>query len=216
MKVLSAVGAALLATVLQTGYSAATSSGGESTLPHGVAATEFAATLPPIGFVRFCMANPKECAKYSMAERMGPARLVMTQAKWNLLYQVNTFVNNQIRPVSDQELYGQPEHWTYPTTAGDCEDYLLLKKRKLEQLGFPARDLRITVVLQEKGEGHAVLTVTTNEGDFVLDNRRNDILLWSDTQYTFLKRQSGDDPKRWVALVATQAKQAGSTAASSK
>jgi predicted transglutaminase-like cysteine proteinase len=216
MKVLSAVGAALLATFLQTGYLAATESSSKQALGSGVAAREFAATLPPIGFVRFCTANPKECEKYSVTERMGPSRLVMTQAKWNLLYQVNTLVNSQIQPMSDQELYGKPEHWTYPATAGDCEDYLLLKKRRLEQLGFPARDLRITVVLQEKGEGHAVLTVTTNEGDFVLDNRRNDILLWSDTQYTFLKRQSGNDPKRWVALVATPAVQAGSTAASNK
>jgi predicted transglutaminase-like cysteine proteinase len=216
MKVLSAVGAALLATFLQTGYSAATQSSSERALPGGVAAREYTATLPPVGFVRFCMANPKECAKYSMAERMGPSRLVMTQARWNQLYQVNTLVNSQIQPMSDQELYGKPEHWTYPATAGDCEDYLLLKKRKLEQLGFPARDLRITVVLQEKGEGHAVLTVTANDGDFILDNRRNEILLWSDTQYTFLKRQSGDDPKRWVALIAAPAAQTGSTAASNK
>lgn len=216
MKVLSAVGAALLATVLPTGMSVATPVNASDAASLGAAATEYAATLPPIGFVKFCASNPKECGKYTLSERIGPARLMMNPERWTLLYQVNTFVNGHVRPATDQELYGQPEYWAYPKAAGDCEDYLLLKKRMLEELGFPARDLRITVVLQEKGEGHAVLTVTTTEGDFVLDNRRNDILLWNDTQYTFLKRQSGDDPKRWVALVNTTKADAANTAANAK
>ncbi len=130
-----------------------------------------------------------------------PNRLAMEPGRWNLLYQVNTYVNGKVTPVSDQDLYGEPEHWAYPTDAGDCEDYLLLKKRYLEGLGFPPEALLITVVLDEKKEGHAVLTVTTDGGDFVLDNRRNEILRWSDTHYTFLKRQSPGDPRQWVALM---------------
>ena len=81
---------------------------------------------------------------------------------------------------------------------------MLLKKRELEKLGFDSGSLLITVVLDEKNEGHAVLMVATKSGDYVLDNRRNDILLWSDTGYTFLKRQSQQDPKAWVALTDTQ------------
>ena len=46
-----------------------------------------------------------------------------------------------------------------------------------------------------------MLTVTTAGGDFVLDNRRNEILRWSDTHYTYLKRQSPSDPRQWVALM---------------
>ena len=57
------------------------------------------------------------------------------------------------------------------------------------------------MVLDEKNEGHAVLTVSTDGGDFILDNRRSDVLRWSDTDYTFLKRQSHSDPVQWVALV---------------
>jgi predicted transglutaminase-like cysteine proteinase len=200
MKVMTAVGAALLAGVLLSGQANATSGADNSNLLHLAAAVERGQTLPPVGFVRFCAVNPKECQPYSVIERMVPAQLQMSPERWHLLYQVNAYVNSRVKPVTDLELYGVPEHWTYPTTAGDCEDFLLLKKRKLEKLGFPGRALRITVVLQEKGEGHAVLTVTTNEGDFVLDNRRNDILLWNDTNYTFLKRQSADDPKQWVSL----------------
>jgi predicted transglutaminase-like cysteine proteinase len=124
----------------------------------------------------------------------------MSPDRWNLLYQVNAYVNGKIAPVSDQEQYGQPEYWVYPTDAGDCEDYVLLKKRKLEDLGFPASSLLITVVLDEKTEGHAVLTVATDQGDYVLDNRRDEVLRWSDTAYTYLKRQSSADPKVWMAL----------------
>jgi predicted transglutaminase-like cysteine proteinase len=87
---------------------------------------------------------------------------------------------------------------------------LLLKKRLLETLHFAPETLLITVVLDEKGEGHAVLTVATDDGDFVLDNRRNEVLQWSDTNYKFLKRQSHADPRQWVALV----KQAVSTSGS--
>jgi predicted transglutaminase-like cysteine proteinase len=84
--------------------------------------------------------------------------------------------------------------------AGDCEDFVLLKKRYLEGLGFPAESLLITVVLDERGDGHAVLTVATDKGDFILDNRRTDVMRWSQASYHFLKRQSQEDPRLWVAL----------------
>ena len=128
------------------------------------------------------------------------AHLTLSPERWNLVYQVNSFVNGKIAPMSDEELYGKPEYWTLPTDAGDCEDYLLLKKHYLQGLGFPSEALLITVVLDEKAQGHAVLMVTTDKGDFVLDNRRNDVLRWNDTGYTFLKRQSAEDPKQWVSL----------------
>jgi predicted transglutaminase-like cysteine proteinase len=159
------------------------------------AAPEFGKTLPPIGFVKFCVENPAECVATGSADS-----LAITPEQWNLVFQVNTFVNGKIAPISDLEQYGQAEYWTYPTTAGDCEDYLLLKKRYLEGLGFPSSALLITVVLDEKKEGHAVLTLATNDGDFVLDNRRNDVLEWQKTNYTFLKRQSHGNPKQWVSL----------------
>jgi predicted transglutaminase-like cysteine proteinase len=160
------------------------------------AAPEFGKSLPPVGFVKFCVANPGECKNVGRRAK----RVDISQAVWSNLFKVNARVNAAIAPVSDQDLYGVPEYWTYPTSAGDCEDYLLLKKRELEKLGFDSGALLITVVLDEKNEGHAVLTVATIQGDYVLDNRRNDILLWSETGYTYLKRQSQQDPRAWVAL----------------
>jgi predicted transglutaminase-like cysteine proteinase len=159
--------------------------------------TEYGKALPPVGFVKFCATNADDCKALSNM----PERISMSPARWNLLYQVNIYVNGKIAPISDQELYGEAEHWAYPTDAGDCEDYVLLKKRYLEGLGFSAEALLITVVLDEKGEGHAILTITTDAGDYVLDNRVDDILRSSDSRYKFLKRQSHNNPLQWVALM---------------
>ncbi len=97
-------------------------------------------------------------------------------------------------------LYGVPEFWTYPTTAGDCEDFVLLKRRDLIQKGWPPGALLITVVRQTNGDGHAVLTVATDRGDLVLDSLDPRIRLWSDTSYTYVKRQSEHDSGKWVAI----------------
>ncbi len=167
-----------------------------SSQSHKYFETEFGKTLPPIGYVQFCASNQEECK----AVTSKAAKLAMTPERWSQLFQVNTYVNGKIAPVSDQDLYGEAERWTYPTDAGDCEDYVLLKKRYLQGLGFAASALLITGVLHENGDGHAVLSVTTDGGDFVLDNRRNDITRWNETNYKFLKRQSRRDPLQWVAL----------------
>jgi len=159
-------------------------------------ATIYGKALPPVGYVEMCAREPKECQPLGGKK----TRLSLSSEQWKLVSQVNVFVNNKIAPMSDEELYGKPEYWTIPTDAGDCEDYLLLKRQYLEGLGFPTSALLITVVLDEKIQGHAVLTITTDKGDFVLDNRRNEVLRWTDTGYTFLKRQSPDDPRQWVSL----------------
>ena len=161
------------------------------------AETEFGKTLPPVGFVKFCVTNPDDCKPHGGNQ----TTIAMTPDSWNTLHAVNVSVNAKIAPVSDQDLYGEDEHWAYPTDAGDCEDYVLLKKRDLENQGFSADALLITVVLDEKNEGHAILTVTTDVGDYVLDNRVDEILRWNSTSYKFLKRQSHADPLQWVALM---------------
>ncbi|MFN0194188.1 MAG: transglutaminase-like cysteine peptidase [Aestuariivirga sp.] len=175
-------------------------------------AAEYGNALPPIGFVRFCAANPAECK----GRDRRAARIDMTSEQWQTVYQVNSYVNGKIAPVSDQDLYGKPEHWTYPTDAGDCEDYLLLKKRYLESMGFAPQALLITVVLDEKNEGHAVLTLAAKDGDYVLDNRRNDVLRWTDTDYAFLKRQSQQDATKWVALAPRPGRQTDTVAGNKK
>ncbi len=157
---------------------------------------EFSVTRPPVGYVQFCRQNPADCvsrAGYEQRPTLSPARL-------RELAEVNDLVNNAIAPVTDQSLYGVAEMWTYPYDRGDCEDYVLLKRRLLMERGWPASTLLITVVRDGKGDGHAVLTVTTSAGDLVLDNQAADIRFWRDTPYEYLKRQSTGDPNRWISL----------------
>jgi len=153
-------------------------------------------TLPPIGFVNFCVSHADECTR---PNRSG-AVVSMSKRRWLELVAVNDEVNRSVRPVTDLDKYNVLEHWTYPDGEGDCEDYVLLKKRRLSGLGWPAAALLITVVRDENGEGHAVLTVTTDVGDFVLDNRNREILPWRSTPYSFVKRQSRKHPYAWVSL----------------
>lgn len=163
----------------------------------GADAPTYGKTLPPVGFVRFCGRHPEACAMRSA----GAVRPRLTARQWELVTRINAYVNADVKPASDEDVYGEAEHWDYPTARGDCEDYALLKQRFLEVLGLPRSALLMTVVLDDKQEGHAVLTLATSEGDFILDNRRDDVRRWSDSDYTFLKRQSQADPRLWVALV---------------
>jgi predicted transglutaminase-like cysteine proteinase len=156
-----------------------------------------AAARAPIGWVEFCNENPKECPSVSTE----PRDVVLTPKVWKDLVRVNKWVNDGIAPVTDLEHWGVVEKWSYPDDGkGDCEDYVLLKRRMLMQAGWPREALLVTVVRDKKGEGHAVLTVKTNKGDFILDNQAEEILLWSDTGYRFVKRQSQANPNNWVAL----------------
>lgn len=158
----------------------------------------FGETLPPIGYVDFCRERTAECRP----SRRFADRIHLTRAKAALLRKVNVAVNTAIEPVTDIDLYGEVERWTYPVKKkGDCEDYVLLKRRILIERGWPETALLITVVRDEKNEGHAVLTVRTDRGDFVLDNKVNQVKAWADTPYTFVKRQSARNPLVWISLL---------------
>jgi predicted transglutaminase-like cysteine proteinase len=151
----------------------------------------------PIGWIEFCNESPREC---NIAPSM-PRDVVLTTKAWKDLVRVNKWVNDSIRPITDMDQWGVVEKWSYPDTGrGDCEDYVLLKRRLLIKAGWPREALLITVVRERNGDGHAVLTVKTDKGEFILDNQHPDILLWSDTSYRFVKRQSQHDQNVWISL----------------
>ena len=155
-----------------------------------------AITSQPIGHYEFCEAHPSEC-------RAGPRNhpvATVTAYGWDVIREVNASVNHAVAPMTDKDLYGQDEYWTYPAEAGDCEDYVLLKRRTLMEKGFSAGDLLITVVRKPDGEGHAVLTLATSEGDFILDNLNDEVKLWTETPYRYLKRQASFHAGRWVSI----------------
>lgn len=163
-------------------------------------------TNQPIGHYEFCKQYSDECGP--TGKDKGP--LTLTQQNWKTILNVNYTVNSDIQPMTDMEMYGVEEVWSYPDTVGDCEDYVLLKRKRLIEAGISPTNLLITVVLQPNGEGHAVLTVRTDRGDFVLDNMRNKVLLWSETEYRFLKRQSSVHAGKWVKLQDGRADAVGS------
>ena len=91
------------------------------------------------------------------------------------LTRINKWVNDTVQPMTDLEHWGVVERWSYPDDGyGDCEDYVLLKRRMLMQAGWPRQALLITVVRDKRGDGHAVLTVKTDQGEFILDNQNED------------------------------------------
>ena len=59
-------------------------------------------------------------------------------------------------------------------------------------------------VVRNEGRKVTIATVTTDKGDYILDNENKNILLWSETRYQFVKRQSQADPNVWVSLTNQQ------------
>lgn len=150
------------------------------------------ATLAPFAFVKFCKNNPTDCARAG-----GVGVVEMTSARESELRRVNLQVNRSIRAVNDRQ---NRDLWQADVASGDCEDFALTKRRKLMALGWSPRALRMAVVRTGSGEGHAVLVVKTSKGDLVLDNRTGAIKPWRQTDLSWVKIQSGDNPRLWHAL----------------
>ncbi|MBN9028152.1 MAG: transglutaminase-like cysteine peptidase [Rhizobiales bacterium] len=92
-------------------------------------------TSQPVGHFELCSRMPVECNE--ITRNTAPVHLTVT--RWNELIAVNDNVNTAIEPVTDQELYGREEYWNYPEDGkGDCEDFVLLKRRELIEKGWPA------------------------------------------------------------------------------
>jgi predicted transglutaminase-like cysteine proteinase len=151
-------------------------------------------TLAPFAHVRFCARNPSDC---TLATSINST---YTDSKRDMssLSTINGRVNSQITPRNDDDLNG--DVWDVDVTSGDCEDFALTKRRALLNAGWPSAVLRIAIALTSSGEGHAVLIVTTDAGDVVLDNRTNRIKPWSKSGLRFVKIQSAENPKVWQSI----------------
>lgn len=161
----------------------------------GLAMQVSGSTNPPVGYVDFCHKFPAECAAHG-----SDAAELLNDKTWRDLQEINTLVNRIVTPATDAEIYHRDEVWTLPEAYGDCEDYVLLKRKWLIERGWPTGALLVTVVFDEVGDGHAVLLARTSRGDFVLDNKTDRLRRWYETSYRFVKRQSTSDPNRWVSL----------------
>ena len=161
-----------------------------------LSATTTGPARPIAAWAEFCERYPSECA----VDRTEPASITLTPALWQTINAVNRRINRAVEAVTDQEHRRAADRWDLAEDGrGDCEDFQLLKRRLLVEAGLPRRAMRMTVVIDEKGEGHAVLTLITSRGDLILDNKTNAVLPWTQTGYTFVKRES-QDAVGWMAL----------------
>lgn len=162
---------------------------------------ESVATSAPAGYVGFCQRNPDQC----QAPPGSLSELTLTPVNWQTISKINLSVNRSVWQEDDQRHYGVREYWNIASDGyGDCEDIALTKRQQLMALGLPEPALRIAVVLTPKMESHAVLTVATDRGDYVLDSLRDNILTWNQTGYTWIERQDASQASGWVSLLPRQ------------
>lgn len=156
---------------------------------------------PPLGYVQFCKEWPDECKTSDKPF----APVVMTKDKWNELLTVNLQVNDRIAEYAEAEgldewrLISQKEAYPF----GDCEEFVLLKRKMLIDRGWHPGGLLITTgwrTLNGKQEGHAVLTVRTAKEDYILDNVTSEILPWRQTPHEYVRRQEELNPNWWTGI----------------
>ena len=193
-RLLSFATLALIAGLAWNGLSEASEPG----LPRATWTPVGAETAVPYGWVDFCNRHAEECS----LGKLKPVDVRMSKEVWRTLSEVNAFANDSIAPISNYDHWGTTlDHWDYPVDGkGDCKIYALFKRKLLIERGFPRQALLMTIVRDLNGEGHAVLTVKTDRGDFVLDNLSEDVRSWNATGYQFFKRQAQDDPNVWLSL----------------
>lgn len=147
---------------------------------------------PPSGAGALCRDLPWACAGTRAATSPAAADLL------RLAEAINRATNRRYPTISDRRRFGREDHWAVlGPRGGDCEDFALTKMRALLAAGVAARDLRIATVLDADRQPHAVLIVSVEDEDLVLDNLTDRILPWNATGYVFLRMQDREDGRLW-------------------
>lgn len=150
----------------------------------------------PVAFI-----DPSAAARSPAVERLTPAL-------WSRLNRINTQVNGALRQQKDLESSGQEDYWATPLktggAVGDCEDFVLEKRRALLDAGVSPRALNIAVVTTRWGETHAVLLVATHKGEFVLDNLSSWVTPWREAPYRWRQRQVNGEAFTWAMAAPDQ------------
>ena len=93
------------------------------------------------------------------------------------LLAINTRVNKEFKYATDQQVWGQPDHWDDPREAVekkrmDCEDFAIFKLFLAHIAGIQDDDLAIGVgKIPSTGEHHAIMFGADGRTTYVLDNR---------------------------------------------
>ncbi|MGX5840987.1 transglutaminase-like cysteine peptidase [Mesorhizobium sp. ArgA1] len=116
---------------------------------------------------------------------------------------VNSSINRAIAYKKDSVVYGKLDYWAKPSEilerrAGDCEDFAILKMAALLHAGIPGQSMSL-VVLQDRKRGffHAVLSVSTGSGVFILDSLSNVVSRDSDLP-SYVPLYSFSTDRAWI------------------
>ncbi|MDX8529248.1 transglutaminase-like cysteine peptidase [Mesorhizobium sp. MSK_1335] len=132
-----------------------------------------------------------DCTAGSPCDRESPAfaeiiNIAADKGFRDKLTFVNSSINRLIAYRKDSVVYGKLDYWAKPSEvlehrAGDCEDFAILKMAALLRAGIPAQSMSL-VVLQDRRRKffHAVLSVSTGSGAFILDSLSNAVVRDSD------------------------------------
>lgn len=139
------------------------------------------------------------CDRYEWACRAGKFKVGLPLSQ--TIVDINLEVNREIAAKDDNVQYSKKDYWTLPDSGeGDCEDYALLKKKRLIEAGIPPGNLILVSVQDLQNNGHAVLIVRTAQGDMVLDNLTNKIRPYTETGYHYLRSQMIGNTKLWMMI----------------
>ncbi|KAA3451033.1 transglutaminase [Mesorhizobium sp. SARCC-RB16n] len=128
-----------------------------------------------------------DCTAGSPCDHESPAFAAMVSAAQGKgfvekLSYINSGINHLIAYKKDSVVYGKLDYWAKPSEvlanhAGDCEDFAILKMTALLRAGIPASSMSL-VVLRDRKRGffHAVLSVSTASGAYILDSLNNTVL----------------------------------------
>ena len=146
----------------------------------------------PLGAELFCLENATECSK----QRSATEQVKMTPELWSELLSVQYNINRKFRPNREVRFA-----WDYAADGtGNCVQFALEKRRTLIMRGWPLGALQLATAVTSGNIGHLVLVIDSDEGDWVLDNLRPDVVRWQQLPYRWIARQQGASMEDWVAV----------------
>lgn len=153
---------------------------------------------PP--YADFCSRNPREC------DAFGKSVISFNEFPRELFILINQEVDADIKFAEDREEYNKEDYWDFPVNGrGDCEDIALEKRRRLASLGIPRAALRLIVGQHKRSlYSHAILSIETTEGTFILLENLSYLPLWHQIEYNLEMRERSDgnwdryDQRYWI------------------
>jgi predicted transglutaminase-like cysteine proteinase len=146
----------------------------------------------PLGAELFCLENATECSK----QRSATQQVKMTPELWAELLSVQYNINRKFKLTQEVRFA-----WDYSADGtGNCVQFALEKRRALIMRGWPPGALQLATAVTPANIGHLVLVIDTDEGDWVLDNLRPDVVRWQQLPYRWIARQQGASMEDWVAV----------------